>query len=104
MNNHFERGSDDMTHVVELNLESTKMVDEDDDLFLITEFIEDCKCGAFIDYDGFADELVLDGKVVFSFHDAFQEYLYPSDLLDNEETFLELAKENEGLQLVWYNR
>ena len=78
--------------------------DDDDDIMLLSDFIEYCKQGAFIDYDGYADELLIDGKVVFSFREAFGECLYPSDVLHNNGTFIELAEEFSGLSVVWYNR
>lgn len=78
--------------------------DDDDDIMLLSDFIEYCKQGAFIDYDGFADELLIEGKVVFSFKEAFGECLYPSDVLHNEGTFGELVEEFSGLSVVWYNR
>lgn len=92
-----------MKHMINLNLESTRKVREDDDVFLIEDFIEQCKGGSFIDYDGYADELVIDGKVVFSFYDELGRNLFPSDLLQNESRFLEMVAQYPGLGLVWYN-
>jgi len=89
--------------MIKLNLESTTEVNEEDDVFPVEDFIEQCKGGSFIDYDGYADELVLNGKVVFSFYNELERYLYPSDLLQNESRFLELVEEYPGLGLVWYN-
>lgn len=78
--------------------------DNDDDIMLVSDFVESCKQGAFIDYDGFADELLIDGKVVFSFSKDFGEFLYPSDVLENLDTFIELSEKFSGLSIVWYNR
>lgn len=78
--------------------------DDDDDIMLLSDFIEYCKQGAFIDYDGYADELLIGGKIVFSFREAFGDLLYPSDVLDNLDTFEGVSKEFSGLSVVWYNR
>lgn len=88
----------------ELNLNSEEEFDKIGDPMSIEEFIGSCECGGFIDYDGFASELIINNRVVLKFNDAIDDYLYPSDLLGYRDELLELHKENKGLEIVWCNR
>ncbi|UUV46348.1 hypothetical protein [Bacillus phage vB_BanS-Thrax2] len=88
-----------------LNLNSDKVFDKSyGDEMSIPSFISCCQCGGFIDYDGYAVEMLLKGKVVWNAREANGEPLYPSDALDHEDELLKLARENKGLKIVWYNR
>ncbi len=62
--------------------------DEDDgDLMTVSEFLDCCNCGGFIDYDGFGnpvkDNLLMD------------KLIYPSRLFDIPE---------DATHIFWYNR
>ncbi|QIW89729.1 hypothetical protein PQE71_gp047 [Bacillus phage Izhevsk] len=74
------------------------------DAMSVSEFIECCECGGFIDDDGYAVEMLLNGKVVWDSWKEAGTSLYPSDALYNKESLLQLEKEHEGLEVVWYNR
>lgn len=92
---------------MKINLNSEEIFDEIGDAMPISEFIEMCECGGFIDYDGFADEIIIGDKVVWSAYDEFKSYLYPSEVLgieDNKEALLELERLHEGVKIVWYNK
>lgn len=82
-----------------LNLESQETFTQDyGDKMSITSFISSCEAGGFIDYDGYAGEILLDNRIVY------EGSIYPSDALIQKTHLLSLEKEHEGLQIVWYNR
>jgi hypothetical protein len=87
-----------------LNINGVEKHDGSGDAIAIEEFVECCEDGSFIDYDGFADELLLNGVVVWRATTETNEWLYPSDVLYAKSKLLKLAKENKGLEIVWYNR
>jgi hypothetical protein len=61
----------------------------------IEEFTEGCKCGGFIDYDGFGD-WVIDGKLVDSYSDPMGPAL-PSRIMEDDIP--------DGVtHVVWYNK
>lgn len=83
-----------------LNVENPEPFDQDfGDAFPIEEFIGMCESNALIDYDGFAEEILLDKKVIW------QEDFSPSTALLNKTRLRELnARFNNKLEIVWYNR
>lgn len=88
-----------------LNLSSDKVFDKSyGDSMSIPSFIECCECGGFIDYDGYAVEMLLKGKVVWDGRESNGEPLYPSDALEHKDELLKLGRKNRGLEIVWYNR
>lgn len=68
------------------------------DKMTLNEFISSCACGGFIDYDGFAREIIWNGNVIYD------NYFYPSDVLENKQKFLALQEELGELEIVWYNK
>lgn len=84
----------------DFNLSSEKMLDKDyGDTFDLKDFIGDCEGGAFIDYDGHAREILLNGKVIW------ESVIYPSDLLFWKSRLMSLYEtHNRKLEIVWYNR
>ncbi len=83
----------------DVNKDSLVKFDEDfGDKFTLDEFIECCESGGFIDYDGYASEIILNGFVIYD--DSF----YPSDALENKHELIELQKELGQLEIIWYNR
>lgn len=89
---------------IKLNLFSTEVYLDSGDLMTITDFIDCCECGGFIDYDGFADELVINDKIVWSMTKDYNSFLYPSEVLEHREELLQLESQHEGLKIVWYNK
>jgi hypothetical protein len=82
-----------------LDLESKIEPNNYGNQYPIKQFIEDCESRGFIDYDGWARELILDNKVVWN-----KESIYPSDALRNKEKLLYLESRHPGLKIMWYNR
>lgn len=68
------------------------------DIMSLNEFVECCEDNSFIDYDGFANEIILGDKIIYN------ERFYPSDVLDYKSRLLGLQKELGDLKVVWYNR
>jgi hypothetical protein len=68
------------------------------DVMPLNEFIECCRERSFIDYDGFAGELLLDGNIIF------KSWFYPSDVLEHKQQLLDLQTELGALHVVWYNK
>ncbi|UGO51376.1 hypothetical protein PQE72_gp067 [Bacillus phage vB_BanS_Skywalker] len=88
-----------------LNLNSDKVLEKSfGDAMSISSFIECCECGGFIDDDGYAVEILLDGKVVWDAWKESNSGLYPSDALYHYKELLQLEKAHKGLEIVWYNR
>jgi hypothetical protein len=87
-----------------LNLNSEEEFDGCGDKFSFKRFIKCCENGSFIDYDGFASEIVLNNKVVYSFIRDGKDWLYPSDALANKNDLLELDNKIDGLSIIWCNR
>lgn len=88
-----------------LNLSSDKVFEKSyGDAMSVSEFIECCECGGFIDDDGYAVEMLLNGKVVWNAREDSGAPLYPSDALEYEDELLQLEKLHKGLEVVWYNR
>lgn len=83
-----------------LNLESTKVFEKNyGDAYGLDEFIEYCESGSFINYDGSAGEILLNGKVVWD------ENIAPSECLFYKKKLKALNKECGGmLEIVWYYR
>jgi len=70
--------------------EETEMIG---DLFTLEDFIDNCKCGGFIDYDGsgnYAKEI--DGKLMESNID-----IYPSDIKHK-------SVRKDFTHVIWYNK
>lgn len=91
----------DYIHInFELNVESELIYDHDfGDLFPLNDFVKDCQNNVFIDYDGHCDEIILDGKVVWS------KGLGASDIDFYAEKLKELNREHDNkLQIAWYNK
>lgn len=64
-------------------------IESDDDVYALGEFIECCKDGGFIDYDGFG---------VYAFEDKKSDIkIYPSDVMNDK-----IRK--DFTHVVWYNR
>lgn len=89
-------------HSFNLNLDSTDYHVEseyDGDVSKLESFIEDCESGCFIDYDGHASEILLNGMIVYN------KTLYPTDVVFFRNKLRELNKKHDGkLEIVWYNR
>jgi len=68
---------------------------EHGDLMVIEGFVEDCKSGAFIDYDGFGD--YSDGKRCISGLKYPEFLVKPSDIMCG-------IINDEFTHVVWYNR
>ena len=66
-----------------------KKVGAKDDVMPIQDFIENCKCGGFIDYDGFG-QYVRDGV-------EYNVEIYPSDVKHNS-----IRKDFDTI--VWFNK
>ena len=65
----------------------------------LDEFLENCDGGMFIDYDGFASEVILEGRVISDQH------FYPSDLDDGiRKQLLDIQQAHGTIKVVWYNR
>lgn len=69
--------------------EISRDIKEDDDVMSLKEFIECCKSGGFIDYDGHGS-YVKDGK-------RYNVDIYPSDVENN-------AIRKDFDTIVWFNR
>jgi len=64
-------------------------IEKDDDIYTIKQFIDMCKGGGFIDYDGFG---------VYAFEDKKSDiHVYPSDVQKG-------IIRNDFTHVVWYNR
>lgn len=85
--------------IVEINYESTEIFDQDyGDIMPVVEFIECCETGVFNNYDGYAKEIILSGRIIA------KEYLYPSDVEGWKGMLLQLKEELGDVQICWYNR
>lgn len=84
----------------EVNLVNPEAFDPDGgDPFPIEEFIHMCETGALIDYDGFAEEILLDKKVILN------NKVSPSEALRTKKQLRDLnARFDNKLEIVWYNR
>lgn len=84
---------------ITLNLESQEVFEKNDgDKMSLSSFISTCQAGGFIDYDGYAGEILLNDRIVS------EESLYPSKALAQKEHLLSLEELHGPLQVVWYNR
>ncbi|MDF2533873.1 MAG: hypothetical protein K0R18_30 [Bacillales bacterium] len=82
-----------------INVDSQEKFDKRyGDKMSLSDFLESCEDGSFIDYDGFASEIILNGNVIHKAH------FYPSDALENKNKLLALQNELGELEIVWYNR
>ena len=83
-----------------LNVDSELVYDlKYGDLFPLDDFIKDCQTSVFVDYDGHCDEIVLDGKVVWS------KGLCARDIDFYAKKLKELNRKHDGkLQIAWYNK
>lgn len=64
----------------------------------IEEFIDCCKNDVFIDYDGYAEDIILNNKVIGS------EVIYPSEIHSYEKQLRKIKNDLGEIQIVWYNR
>jgi hypothetical protein len=64
----------------------------------LDEFIGHCEHGMFIDYDGFAGEILLNGNIIC------KQFIYPSKALRNKAELLQKQVELGKLDVVWYNK
>lgn len=84
-----------------IDLDSKIVFDRKDcygDVMDLDDFIECCHDGSFIDYDGYASEIIIGDFIVYD------DALYPSDYLGLEEQFKELQRKEGRIEIVWYNR
>lgn len=92
-----ERARPIMKSMVDLGREQRMLIDfeledevgPDDHLMTIEDFIDSCKCGAFIDYDGYGDYVKDNRKSNIT--------IQPSDIAAN-------CIRPEFTHVVWYNR
>lgn len=84
----------------EVNVESPEAFEQDfGDAFPIADFIEMCESNELIDYDGSAEEILLEKKVIWA------NDISPSEVLSHKQQLLELnARFDNKLEIVWYNR
>lgn len=83
----------------EINVESQEKFGRNyGDKMSLNDFIECCEDRSFIDYDGHAGEIILNGNVVY------KKSFYPSDVLENKNYLLKIQEAVGELQVVWYNR
>lgn len=83
----------------EINVHSEKTYNKNyGDVMTLNEFIECCKDGMFIDDDGFAREIILNGKVIYD------EYFYPSGVLQYRGILLQFQERLGELKIAWYNK
>ena len=85
--------------VFEINSNTHKKYEESDgDVMTLDAFIGGCACRGFIDSDGVASAILLDGYVVF------EGEFSPSDVLEHKE-YLENKQGGLGeLHVVWNNK
>lgn len=84
------------------DLESEEIFNDDYcDIISLKEFIECCEDRFFIDDDGFAGEILLNGKIIFK---QSGRWFYPSDVLEYKEQLLEWQNKLGELHVVWYNK
>jgi hypothetical protein len=82
-----------------INKESTKEFDKSwGDAMFIEEFFECCKDGSFIDYDGYASEILWNNKVIG------EHTIYPSEIHKYANQLKQLRRELGEIEIVWYNR
>lgn len=87
-----------------LDLDSVDKYDGIGDAMTLTAFIEHCESGVLIDYDGYASELILNNRVVFTFCGVIDgSPLYPSDALHHKESLLKLQESYPDLKISWCN-
>jgi hypothetical protein len=81
------------------NKDSQEKFDQDfGDVMSLNEFIECCEHNSFIDYDGHASEILLNGNIIYD------KGFCPSDALKNKKKLLSLQTELGALEVVWYNK
>lgn len=62
-------------------------------------FLDNCDSGGFIDYDGFASEVILNGCVISD------KVFKPSQLNDGiREQLFDIQQAHGTVTIVWYNR
>lgn len=84
---------------MKLNYKSEEVFTKDyGDIIPLVEFIDLCESGSFIDYDGFAGELLYEGKVIY------KGMMLPSVILENKKYLLRQNKKKGKIDVVWYNR
>ncbi|WP_078598649.1 hypothetical protein [Evansella clarkii] len=83
-----------------VDLNSTeRYTDNIGDKMPLNEFLECCDGGMFIDYDGHASEVILDGRIISD------KPFSPSDLEEGvREQLLDIQKTHGNLTIVWYNK
>ena len=83
---------------ITLNLEKkVKYTEEIGARMSLTSFIRTCEAGGFINDDGYAREILLDGYIVYD------DVISPSVALEQKNVLFGLESEHEGLEIVWYN-
>lgn len=84
---------------INLNLASEKQFTSNvGDISKLESLIEDCEYSYFVNGDGFAKEILLDGIIVYD------EVLTPDDLAHNAPALRLLNSElGNKLEIVWYN-
>lgn len=70
------------------------------DIIPLDEFLDLCDSESLIDYDGYACEVLLDGKIIS------KETFYPSGLISEGigDQLLSIQEKFGVLSVVWYNR
>lgn len=71
---------------------------QDDDIMKLNDFLAECQCGGFIDYDGFTTKVIINGFVVYNDH------LYPSEHLELKDKLLKIQEKHGEITVVWANR
>lgn len=70
----------------------------DDDLYTLEDFIKMAEAGGITMFDGFADEVIIAGRIVQSSGFA------PEDLLKEKSLWLRLQEEKGLVSIIWYNK
>ena len=71
---------------------------DDDDLYSLESFIAMAKANGITSYDGFASEVIIDGRIVQD------EGFTPEQLLAEESLWRRLQEEKGPVSIIWYNR
>lgn len=83
---------------VDLSRTETRNDDIGDEMPL-DDFLESCDSGSFINYDGFASEVILNECVISD------KAFYPSDLNTGiRKQLLDIQSQHGPVTIVWYNR
>jgi hypothetical protein len=68
------------------------------DKMSLNDFLTSCHNGEFIDYDGYASEIIINGYIVYD------DAVSPSEYLSLEGQLKQLQEEKGPIFIIWYNK